>query len=60
MVKLPRHTICKELASGHVAYYYNVPSLYRLMNCPVSNEPLGTDYAVASKRAAILNGLFDE
>jgi hypothetical protein len=30
------------------------------MKCPVSNEPLGTDYAFASKRAATLNGQFDE
>src|SRR5882762_5346719 len=59
-VKLPRHMIYKKLASGHVAYYYNVPSRYRAMKCPVSNEPLGMDYAVASKRAATLNGLFDE
>jgi hypothetical protein len=60
MVKLARHMICKDLASGGVGFYYNVPTLYRLMNCPVSNEPLGKDFAVASKRAAMLNGLFDE
>jgi hypothetical protein len=59
-VKLPRHMIHKKLASGIVAYYYNIPSLYRTMNCPISNEPLGMDYAMASKRAATLNGLFDE
>jgi hypothetical protein len=59
-VKLPRHMIYKKLASGHVAYYYNVPSRYRAMKCPVSNEPLGKDYAVASERAATLNGHFDE
>jgi len=52
--------IYKKLASGHVAYYYNVPSRYRAMKCPVSNEPLGKDYAVASERAATLNGHFDE
>jgi hypothetical protein len=59
-VKLPRHVIYKNLVSGLVAYYYNVPSRYRVMKCPVSNEPLGTDYAVASKRAETLNGHFDE
>jgi hypothetical protein len=59
-VKLPRHMIYKKLASGLVAYYYNIPSRYRTMNCPVSNEPLGADFAIASKRAATLNGLFDE
>jgi hypothetical protein len=52
--------IYKMLVSGRVAYYYNVPSRYRAMKCPVSNEPLGTDYAFASKRAATLNGQFDE
>jgi hypothetical protein len=60
MVKLPRHVIYKTLAAGEVAYYYNVPSRYRAMKCPVSNSPLGTDYALAIKRAATLNGLFDE
>lgn len=59
-VKLPRHVIYKMLADGQVAYYYNVPSRYRVMKCPVSNEPLGTDYAVASNRAETLNGLFNE
>src|SRR5258708_6219685 len=59
IVKLPRHVIFKALASGDVAYYYNVPSRYRGL-CPVRNEPLGKDYAVACIRAATLNGLFDE
>jgi hypothetical protein len=59
-VKLPRHMIYKELASGGIAYYYNPATRYRAVNCPVSNEPLGTDYAVACKRAETLNGLFDE
>jgi hypothetical protein len=59
-VKLPRHVIYKKLASGRLAYYYNIPTRYRTMNGPISNEPLGTDYAIASKRAATLNGLFDE
>jgi hypothetical protein len=59
-VKLPRHMIYKTLASGIFSYYYNIPSLYRAMKCPVPNEPLGTDYAEASKRAATLNSLFDE
>jgi hypothetical protein len=52
--------IYKTLASGIFSYYYNIPSLYRAMKCPVPNEPLGTDYAEASKRAATLNSLFDE
>ena len=52
--------IPKTLASKQVAYYYNVPSRYRKLNCTVSNEALGTDYALASERALTLNGLFDE
>jgi hypothetical protein len=62
-VKLPRHVIPKPLASGKIAFYYNVPTKYRKMGCNVSNEPLGTDYAKAcgeGGRAETLNGLFDE
>lgn len=60
IVNLPRHVIHKLLTSGDVGFYYNVPTLYRGLKCPVLNEPLGTEYAVACKRAATLNGLFDE
>jgi len=59
-VKLRRHVIYKKLSSGKIAYYYNVPSRYRAMKCSVYNEPLGADYAVASKRAETLNSHFDE
>lgn len=60
MVELPRHVIPKRLASGATAYYYNVPTRYRKLKCAVPNEPLGTDYAKMTARAAALNGLFDE
>src|SRR5215207_9030942 len=60
MVELPRNVIAKRLASKKVAFYYNVPTRYRKLNCTVSNEPLGTDYALACERAVTLNGLFDE
>lgn len=60
MVKLPRHVIPKKLSTGKTAYYYNVPTRYRNLKCPVGNEALGTDYATACDRAKILNGLFDE
>lgn len=60
MVELPRHVIRKNLKSGKLAYYYNLPTRYRSLKCPVGNEPLGSDYAVMMKRAAALNGLFDE
>lgn len=62
-VKLPRHVIPKPLASGKTAFYYNVPTKYRKMGCPIPNEPLGADYAKAcgeGGRAETLNGLFDE
>lgn len=63
---LPRYVIPKPLSSGAVAYYFNVPTVYRKAGCPVPNEPLGSDYVVAcgadgkGGRAATLNGLFDE
>lgn len=62
MVELPRNVIIKrrKRGKGVPAYFYNVPTRYRAMGCTVGNEPLGTDYAKACKRAEILNGQFDE
>ena len=63
---LPRNVIPKKLASGRTGYYFNVPTYYRDLGCPVGNEPLGTNYTVAcgddgeGGRAAALNGRFDE
>ena len=63
---LPRFVIAKMLANGAMAFYFNVPSLYRKLGCTISNEPIGTDYTVAcgengeGGRAAALNALFDE
>jgi hypothetical protein len=54
MLELPRHVISKKLASGAIAYYYNVPMKYRKQQCPVSNEPLGKDYALMKARAEVL------
>ena len=59
-VRLPRHVIPKRLKSGVTAFYYNVPTRYRKYKCPVSNEPLGTDFAAACAKAVTLNALFDE
>jgi integrase len=59
-VELPRHVIPKKLSSGATAYYYNVPSKYRTLKCPIGNEPLGSDFAKMVERAKTLNGLFDE
>ena len=55
-MQLPRHVIPKQLAGGMTAYYYNVPTKYRKLKCSVENEPLGTDFAVMTKRAGVLNG----
>jgi hypothetical protein len=60
MIALPRHVIGKKLASGTIAYYYNVPTRYRRLACPIPNEALGSDFANVCKRAETLNGLFDE
>jgi hypothetical protein len=32
----------------------------RKLKCSIENEPLGTDFAVMTKRAGVLNGQFDE
>jgi hypothetical protein len=60
MLNLPRRVIHKKLKSGMEAFYCNIPTAYRTLGCRVRNEPLGTDYSIACKRAAALNGLFDE
>ena len=63
---LPRYVIAKPLASGKVAFYFNIPTRYRKLGCSIPNQPLGTDYSVAcgpdaeGGKAAVLNGLFDE
>ena len=59
-LELPRHVIPKKLASGRTAFFYNTPTKYRALGCPLASEPLGTDYAEMQKRAETLNGLFDE
>jgi hypothetical protein len=37
-----------------------VPTKYRKVKCPISNEPLGTDYSEMEEKAKTLNGRFDE
>jgi hypothetical protein len=65
-VALPRYVIAKQLASGRIAFYYNLPKKYRDLGCAVANTPLGTDYTIAcgedgnGGRAAALNAAFDE
>jgi hypothetical protein len=63
---LPRYVIAKRLASGRIAFYYNLPEKYRDLGCAVPSTPLGSDYTIAcgedgnSGRAAALNAAFDE
>jgi hypothetical protein len=64
---LPRFVIAKPLAGGLTGFYFTVPTYYRKQGCTISNESLGSDYALAcgddgdGGRAAALNGLlFDE
>jgi hypothetical protein len=58
--------IAKPLAGGKVAFYFNVPTKFRIRGCAIANEPLGTDYSVAcgpdgkGGKAAALNALVDE
>jgi hypothetical protein len=59
-VELPRHVIAKKLGDGRTAFYYNIPTKYRALKCPLGNEPLGSDFAVMKQRADSLNGLFNE
>jgi hypothetical protein len=63
---LPRFVRTKTLASGLVAFYWDLTGHYRKLGCSIPGEPLGTDYTNAcgedgnGGRAAVLNGLFDE
>ena len=58
-LSLPRYTLRKPLKSGW-AYFFNVPMWAREAGCPVKNEPLGTDYEAAVRRAeTVLLPAFD-
>jgi hypothetical protein len=47
---LPRYVLRKPLKTGW-AYFFNLPMWARRAKCPVTNEPLGTDYDMAVSRA---------
>jgi hypothetical protein len=63
---LSRFVRTKTLASGVVAFYWDLTGHYRKLGCTIPGEPLGTDYGIAcgedgnGGRAAALNALFDE
>jgi hypothetical protein len=48
---LPRYVLRKPLKNGTWAYFFNIPMWARAAGCPVTNEPLGADYATAVSRA---------
>ena len=55
----PRYVL-REPLKGGVAYFFNVPMWARAAGCPISNEPLGVDYAKAVERAeTVLLPAFD-
>lgn len=57
---LPRYVQRKPLRSGQWGHFFNVPMWARKAGCPVKNEPLGTDYDAAVRRAeTVLLPAFD-
>src|SRR6202012_2723761 len=65
-VALPRYVIAKPSLENPKYFFFNVPTKFRKLGCPVRNEALGTSYLIAcgedgkGGRAAVLNGLIDE
>jgi hypothetical protein len=56
---LPRYVLRKRLKDAW-GYFFNVPTWARKAGCPVKNEPLGTDYDSAVRRAeTVLLAAFD-
>ena len=56
---LPRYVVRKPLKGGW-GHFFNVPTWARKAGCPLKNEPLGTDYDEAVKRAeTVLLPAFD-
>jgi hypothetical protein len=56
---LPRYVRRKPLVAGW-GFFFDMPGWARKAGCPVQNEPLGTDYEAAVKRAeTILLPAFD-
>jgi len=50
----------EKTSKGVVRYYWNAPSWARKRSCPITSEPLGTDYGAAKARCDnFLNPTFD-
>jgi len=57
---LPPYTRRKRLKKGSFGYFFDPPTWARERDCPVENEPPGTDYDLAVQRAKkILLPAFD-
>jgi hypothetical protein len=57
---LPRYVRRMPLRNGLWAYYFTPPTGARAAGCPIQNEPLGTDYDAAVRRAeTVLLPAFD-
>src|SRR5437660_261507 len=50
---LPRYVRRKPLKGGW-GYFFDVPTWARAAGCTVENEPLGTDYDAAARRAEMV------
>jgi hypothetical protein len=50
---LPRYVVRKRLKDAW-GLFFNVPTWARKAGCPVKNEPLGTDYDAAVRRAEMV------
>ncbi|MCZ6774306.1 MAG: tyrosine-type recombinase/integrase, partial [Proteobacteria bacterium] len=57
--ELPKHLRAKQLATGGIAYYYEVPTRWRHAGCPIISQPLGYGLGPAIAKAEELNTAFD-
>ena len=51
----PRYMLAKRLSDGRVAYYWSPHKRDLKLGCTLKREAIGTDYAAAIERAALLN-----
>jgi len=61
--ELPRFVIAQPAKGGATRYYWTLPGYYRKLRCTLHKQhetALGADFDAMAKKAAVLNGLFDE
>lgn len=56
----PRYVLCKQLAGGKLAWFWNPPSKFRKRECPLKAAPLGSDLVEAFAKAKTLNDALDQ